>query len=252
MTKETNKKSILSKIDSRVKIVLLFHFAIIAAISNSFQTLFLALALSFFLVAISPVKWKTLLGRLLIVNSFLFLMWLIIPLTHPGDTVIRIFGLSAQKEGFLLVFIITLKANSIFIAASALFGASSVFDIAHGLDHLKVPTKLVQLLFFTWRYAALLSMEIARQRNAMKVRCFQAKMNTHTYRSYAYLLGMLLVRSLDRAQRVYQAMICRGFSGTFPAYNHPKFKLVDIFASFLSAGIVIGMGLVEWRIWKTL
>ena len=49
----------------------------------------------------------------------------------------------------------------------------------------------------------------------MKIRGFQPRTNLHTYRSYAYLAGMLLVRSYDRGENVFQAMLCRGFHGVF-------------------------------------
>ena len=57
--------------------------------------------------------------------------------------------------------------------------------------------------------------EFRRLVQAMKIRGFQPRTNLHTYRSYAYLAAMLLVRSYDRADRVFQAMLCRGFHGTF-------------------------------------
>jgi cobalt/nickel transport system permease protein len=49
----------------------------------------------------------------------------------------------------------------------------------------------------------------------MKIRGFAPRTNLHTYRSYAYLVGMLFVRAAARAERVHQAMRCRGFDGRF-------------------------------------
>lgn len=238
--------SIVHKTDPRIKIVFLFIFASIAAVSKSESTLYFALGFSIFTVALSRIAFKSLVKRFLVVNSFLFVMWLIIPFTHPGQPIYHILQFTATKEGVEMVFIITLKANAIFLAAFTLLGSSNVFDIAHGLDHLHIPRKLVQLFFFTLRYSHLLNLEISRQRNAMKVRCFQPKTNMHTYRSYAYLMGMMLVRSLDRSQRVYQAMICRGFSGDFPAYHHPKFTLTDAAIFVFSACVIAIMGCLEW------
>ena len=45
------------------------------------------------------------------------------------------------------------------------------------------------------------------------MRCFIPATNIHTYRTYGYLFGMTLVRSWNRATRVHQAMLLRGFNG---------------------------------------
>jgi cobalt/nickel transport system permease protein len=52
------------------------------------------------------------------------------------------------------------------------------------------------------------------------VRAFRPKSNMHTYKTYAYLVGMLIVRSYDHSQRIYNAMLCRGFTGKFPIITH--------------------------------
>jgi cobalt/nickel transport system permease protein len=54
----------------------------------------------------------------------------------------------------------------------------------------------------------------------MRARCFRPGVNLHSYRSYAQLMGMLLVRSLDRAERVGEAMLCRGYAGKLPVFDH--------------------------------
>ena len=54
----------------------------------------------------------------------------------------------------------------------------------------------------------------------MKVRCFQPGLNRHTYRTVGYLVGMLLVRSFDRSERILSAMLCRGFAGRYYVLDH--------------------------------
>jgi len=56
--------------------------------------------------------------------------------------------------------------------------------------------------------------------NAMKVRAFKPTTNVHTYRSYAYLIGMLVLKSYEHSEKIYQAMLCRGFKGKFPLLDH--------------------------------
>ncbi len=47
------------------------------------------------------------------------------------------------------------------------------------------------------------------------MRGFKAKTGKHTYKTYSYVVGMLLVRAHERAKRIHNAMICRNFSGDF-------------------------------------
>ncbi len=61
--------------------------------------------------------------------------------------------------------------------------------------------------------------EYGRLATAAKLRGFVPATNWHTYRSKAALVAMVLVKSFDRSQRVYQAMVLRGFTGTFPSLD---------------------------------
>ena len=61
----------------------------------------------------------------------------------------------------------------------------------------------------------------------MKMRGFRPRMNWHTYRTYGYLVGMLLVRSLERSERIVAAMKCRGFRGRFYLLDHFAFSSAD-------------------------
>jgi len=81
----------------------------------------------------------------------------------------------------------------------------------------------------------------------MKIRGLQPGTNIHTYRSYAYLAAMLLVRSYDRANRVFQAMLCRGFHGTFYSLRTFSWRRRDgvfVVASFLALAALFYL---EWR-----
>lgn len=71
-------------------------------------------------------------------------------------------------------------------------------------------------------------------------------MNLHTYRSLGHLVGMLLVRSFDRAERIAAAMKCRGFQGRFYLLDHFTFGRRDALFCGLSASLLIGLVLLEW------
>ena len=71
-------------------------------------------------------------------------------------------------------------------------------------------------------------------------------MNRHTYRAYGYLVGMLLVRSLDRSERIVAAMKCRGFRGRFYLLDHFAYSLHDLGFAVTGVALLLLLGLVEW------
>ncbi len=155
------------------------------------------------------------------------LIGLFLPFTVPGETIYTIGPLAIQKEGIRSALLITLKSNSIILMVIALLGTSQVFTLVHALSHLWVPDKLVHLFFFCFRYVHVIHEDYHRLSNAMKMRAFKPKTDMHTYRAYAYLVGMLLVRSFDRSKRILQAMKCRGFKGKFHILYHYRMKKYD-------------------------
>jgi cobalt/nickel transport system permease protein len=80
----------------------------------------------------------------------------------------------------------------------------------------------------------------------MKARGFQPTTNLHTYKTYAHLVGMLLVRSADRAERVRNAMLCRGFRGRLYSLSEFSLKTNDIVSLVIMLTCILALGLLEW------
>ena len=76
------------------------------------------------------------------------------------------------------------------------------------------------------------------------MRSFKAGTNLHTYKSYAYLVGMLVVNSYERPQRIYNAMLCRGFKGQFPVMNHFRLRKSDLVFGLLMSLVTIVLVLI--------
>ena len=97
----------------------------------------------------------------------------------------------------------------------ALLGTIPVQDLGPALQQLNIPDKLCHILLFTYRYIFVIHQEYTTMRQAMRARGFKPRTDTHTYRSYAWLVGMLLVRSWDRAERRARRHALPGISRTF-------------------------------------
>ncbi|MFC1526138.1 cobalt ECF transporter T component CbiQ [Candidatus Latescibacterota bacterium] len=235
--------SLLHVADPRIKLVAATAFAIAVATADAYRALLPALAIAAALGAIARLDLRLLASRLLVVNVFVLLLWLFLPFTFPGTPVWHLGPLAATREGIETSVLITLRTNAIVMATISLLGTTSIFNLVHALRHLHVPDKLVHTFFFCYRYIAVIHLEYTRLRHAMRVRGFRPRTSIHTYKSYAYLVGMLLIKSYERSVRIYQAMLCRGFRGEYPTFHHFHLHRRDL-VGLAVMGLLIGV--IAW------
>lgn len=189
-----------------------------------------------YVVARQRMPWK----RLLHLEGFLILLLIMLPFTLPGTALLRVGPLVASVEGALRALVIACKVTASVLLLSLLLGQADPLRLGAALRGLHVPESLVRLFVATVRYLALLQAEFGRLRESMRARAFVARSNRHTWRSYGYLLGMLLVRAMDRAERVEEAMRLRGYSGRFPVTRLPAPAPADwLAAAALLAGALL-------------
>ena len=236
--------STLHRLDPRVKIIVAILFSVMVALTDKYTLLTGGLLFAVGAVAVARLRAKEIISRLLVVNSFIFLLWLMLPFTFPGKNIYTLGSFNISQEGIKYALLITIKSNAIILAGIALLSTSSIFNLVHALRHLHFPDKLTQLFFFTYRYTQTIHSEYIRLNNAIKIRGFKPRTNFHTYRTYAYLVGMMLVRSYDRSKRVYNAMLCRGFKGKFWTLNHFVFKKSDVVAGIVMLSCIMGLVLL--------
>lgn len=236
----------VGRLDPRAKLVVVFVYSLQMALAHSPLMPALGVLLGLALVGWARLGWRLFLSRLVAVNLFTAFLWLFMPWQLSLGHGFLGLNLTYNPSGLSLAFLITLKANAIFLALLALLGSSPVKDIFHAMAHLRVPPKLVTMFLLFYRYLHVMRQEYLRLRQAMQVRCFQPASNMHTYRTYAQLTGILLIRSLDRSERVYQAMLCRGFSGTFWLLDHFTWRRADTGFCLISGGVLIALALLQW------
>ena len=219
--------SLIHRLDPRVKIVVTFVFSVVVALTNSVNTAAMALILPLALIVAARINLARVTRRVAVVNTFVLFLCLFLPFTYPGRIIYSIGPLDIHMEGLIYAALIALKSNAVILMVIALLGTSSVFSLVHALSRMGVSDKLVHLFFFCFRYIHVIHEEYHRLSNAMRIRGFKARTNLHTYRSYAYLMGMLLVRSFDRSGRIFAAMKCRAFKGRFYMLHDYRLKNSD-------------------------
>ena len=219
--------SFLHRMDPRAKIIAAVVFSVVVAVCQSLVATAIALLFPVVLFVLSGMKARDFLKRLAVVNGLMLFLWLFLPFTTPGEPAFAVGPLTVTREGLQYAFLITLKSNVIIAVMMTLLGTSPIFNLVHALSHLAVPDKLVHLFFFCWRYVHVIAEEYTALAEAAKIRGFRPGTNVHTYRTYGYFVGMLLVRSFDRAQRIMDAMKCRGFNGKFHILHHYEMRRFD-------------------------
>lgn len=242
----TSGSSFIHGLDPRIKILGATAFSLVVALSSHFPALICSLLLSFSLVVLARLEWREVLKRLLLVNGLVLLFWVLLPVTYRGEPLFHIGPLVISRPGIFLCARITFKSNTIVLALIALVATTPMATIGHALSTLHVPEKIVHLLLLTYRYIFVIEYEFQRLAKASKIRGFQPKTNMRTYKTYAYFMGMLFVRASARAERVHQAMLCRGFKGKFYCLRDFSLTPVDLIWSLCMTVALIGVVVLEW------
>ncbi len=204
---------VIGDLDPRIRIVMACLFAIVTVALATIPALISALSTSIGLLLLSRLPIRRTLKRMAMMDSFIIFMLVLLPFSMPGEAMFTVFGFPASWQGLWKAIEIALTANAVILSLMVLVGTMEPVTLGHALHKLRCPEVLVHLLMFTIRYIEVLREEYLRLRSAMKIRGFRPSTNWHTYRSFGYLVGMMLVRAIERSERILGAMKCRGFSG---------------------------------------
>jgi cobalt/nickel transport system permease protein len=198
------------------------------------------------LVLASRVPPLYVLKRSLTVLPFVLMIAIFMPFFKEG-TVVWGFGIgswhiSVTREGLELVGGILAKAWLSVLALILLTATTSMADLLKGLEKLKMPSIMVMLMSFMYRYLFVISDESARLRLARDSRSFGGGLRLHI-RTMGHMAGALFLRSFERGERIYGAMLSRGFDGHSRSLDDLSFGASDILFTMLMilAAIFIGL-----------
>lgn len=238
-------QSLIHRTDPRIRLVLCLLLAFGMAGLTTLPGGVAALILGTGLAGSAKLPLGATVKRLLLVNGFIAFLWIMLPLSAPGETVLLLGPLQATREGIVLAGLITLKCNAILLCIMALVGTIPLTDMGQTLASLRVPDKFTLMFVLCNRYLHLIREEYGRLAAAARIRCFRPGTNRHTYRTYGYLLGMLLVGSYERGKRVHQAMRLRAFQGRFHSLHPFAMRGRDLGVALGIALPALGLLLVE-------
>jgi cobalt/nickel transport system permease protein len=236
----------IDRVDPRARILAAVAFSLLVAVANRLPVATVALGVAAGAVLAAGLRPRTVLSRLVPLNVLMLLLALLLPLSAPGEPLFAWGPIHYSAAGLWQALGIAVKGNAIVLALVLLVGTLEIAALGHALSHLWVPRKLIHLLLFTVRYLDVLGRQYARLAAAMKMRAFRPRMSRHTYRTYGHLVGMLLVRSLDRSERIVAAMKCRGFRGRFYLLDHFAYARNDAWFAAATLALLCGLAWAEW------
>ncbi|MBE1426222.1 cobalt/nickel transport system permease protein [Desulfomicrobium macestii] len=233
-------QTMLHRVDVRIKLIATGGLVCVASLLHTTQGSLAALGVGLSALTLARVSPAEAARRLAPANGLLLMLAASLALTYPGTAwepwpMVRV-------EGAVLGLRIAIKSNAALCLLLALSRTSSVAAMAHGLRGLGLPEKLVLLLAFSYRQIFVTADEWERRRQALAARCFTPRMSLHTWRTIAILFGQTLLGSLDRAERIRDAMRARCFDGVFHVLQEPSGKRTETVGLALTAllcGVVL-------------
>lgn len=240
----------IHKLDPRVKVLVAFSFIVSTVLLP--DGAWLAYLLSWLLVIAlglaAHIRPWFLIKRSLLVLPFMLAAFTV-AFTLPGTVLWSgPMGLSISDTG-LVRFLSILSRGWISVQMAVLLTATTRFpDLLHALRHLRVPAIFVSILAFMYRYLFILADEVARLLRARAARSArlpaQPAGRSIWWRATVAgnMVGQLLVRSMERSDRVYQAMLARGYQGELLTMNP---HVMVAFDWFILGAAVLGLLLLQ-------
>ncbi|MGC9329431.1 MAG: energy-coupling factor transporter transmembrane component T family protein, partial [Candidatus Hinthialibacter sp.] len=97
----------------------------------------------------------------------------------------------------------------------------------------------------TYRYVFTLANELTNMRWALISRGFQRRLNRAAYQTLANMVGITLIRSFERTDRIYRAMQCRGYQGSIHTLHRFDVQPADIAKSALCLAAAVFLLLMD-------
>jgi len=225
----------LHKLDPRAKIFG-FTAAILIIVSEPRGNIF-PFPLYFLLIGtfllLSRIPLAFILRRCLIALPFILAAALLLPLSlaldgSPGTEVTS--GTWAYSLSIIL------KALAALTLLALLTSLDKFHRLIKGLRAVGLPAVFGVLAALMYRYIFILNDERLRTQRA-RISRTPGRLRTGRFRVIGNQAAVIFLRSWERAHLVYQAMLARGFDGSFPEYEDMSFRKRD--ALFLCSVILI-------------
>jgi cobalt/nickel transport system permease protein len=236
-----HRDGVLQRLDARAKILGFIGLAVIVVSTPAREVWAFAAyaAVLALLVGLSRLSLGYVFRRLLVVVPFVLVVAVFLPFfDRAGAGGYSIGAVHLTTDGLVVLWNVTAKAVLSVSSMILLGGTTSFAEMLTGFQRLRVPQIFVLIVSFMHRYSFVFAEELRRMQRAMAARNYRARWlwNVPTL---GRVLGSLFVRSFNRGERVYVAMISRGYDGTFSLAGRAVFGWAE--TAFLASVIVVAV-----------
>jgi cobalt/nickel transport system permease protein len=228
------RDTFVHRLDPRIKVVatMLFLFTVISFPKYEVVSLVPFFLFPVLLTTLGEIPVRFILKKVLFVSPFAILIGVFNPLLDTRTVaVISGIPISAGVVSFLSIlmkFALTVSAALLLIATTSFPG------VCHALRRLGLPSLFVSQLLFLYRYLFVLMEEAMRISRARDMRSFGTRGLGAVV--FVRLVGVLFLRAVDRAERIYRAMLSRGFQGDIPTLSRSRMAGKDL--AFMAAAAI--------------
>lgn len=217
------KNTPIHNLDPRVKLIITVLFIIYVV---SFDRYEIAGLLPFFLfpafiIGMADLPFGYLLRKLALVSPFVIFIGIFNPIIDR-DILLQV-GTIEISGGWISLASILLRFTLTVGAALLLIATTGFPAICTALERLGAPRAFAVQLLMLYRYIFVLIEETIRTIRAYTLRSFSHRRMTYT--TFKQLLGNLLLRTMDRAQRIHLSMLSRAFTGEIRIIRQFRFGL---------------------------
>jgi len=243
-------ESFIHHLDPRVKVVVTIAFILSNALLPDGAWLAFGLAWLFLLL----VNALSRLGLMFTFKrSFVALPFALVAITVlfsiPGEPIstfhFLMWKLTITDMGLLRFMSILVRSWLSVQMAIMLVAVARFPDIVHALEHLRVPSILTTIIAFLYRYLFVLVDEVFRLLRAREARSAAAA-GSRSGGSVAWrarvagnMAGQLFLRSYERSDRVYNAMLARGYAGHLMTINPHELRNIDYLTAVLAISLIL-------------
>ncbi|MGN6577152.1 MAG: cobalt ECF transporter T component CbiQ [Nocardioides sp.] len=197
----------------KVLALLAFVVVVVATPKDWYPAYGLYLAVLLAVIAVSQVPPGYLAKRMVVEVPFVVFA-VLMPFIATGPRT-EVLGLSVSEAGLMAAWALLAKGTLGVLASLTLAATTEPHHLLGGLERLRLPHQLVQIMGFMVRYLDVVTDEMRRMRVARESRGFTAR-NPRHWPVLARSAGALFIRSYERGERVHLAMVARGYTGVSP------------------------------------
>ena len=239
--------SLLHRWEPRCRLIALVALIFAFSFVRDLRLLPAMLAASFALYVVSRLPISFLVTRLRFSGFFLLMVAVLLPFFSGQTILLRIGPLALRQEGCLELLLIATRFLSILTTGLILFGTAPFLTTIKALRALGLPPILADMTLFSYRYIYEIGDDLETMETAMGLRGFRVRrFDGRSLGVLASLAGSILVRSYEQSERIYKAMILRGYGR--PVRSPDGFRVRPQDVAGLVVTLIVAAGFVAAEI----